>query len=199
MKIKIDLKKDALLVVDLQNDFITGSLAVPGAEKILPVVRKYLDLFDDGDLIFFSKDHHPKNHSSFKEFGGPWPPHCIQGDVGANLHVVAHGYPGYIVTKGADPDKEAYSAFDDTGLAGLLKTNEVERLFVCGLATDYCVKATVMDALKYFDGEISVLADATASVDVNPGDGIKAIMAMLRKGVHVVTYEDFETSEKDIE
>jgi nicotinamidase-related amidase len=177
----IERKTDAILVVDLQNDFITGSLAVPGAEDILPALRKWIDRFD---LIFLSRDMHPPDHSSFIEQEGPWPPHCIAGNSGSDLHVVLDGIKASVVDKGTEVDKDAYSAFEGTGpsLADRLKLFGIKRLFVCGLATDYCVKATVLDALEQFDGEVYILLDAIAAVDVKDGDGQAAIDEMVAKG-----------------
>jgi nicotinamidase/pyrazinamidase len=175
----IDRKTDAILVVDLQNDFITGSLAVPGAEDILTNVRKWAERFD---FRFMSIDWHPEDHSSFKEQGGPWPPHCVADTEGAYLHSILDGIGFIKVSKGMDKDKEQYSAFDGTNIASLLPKLKIERLFICGLATDYCVKATVLDALEQFDGEVYILLDAIAAVDVNPGDGMAAITEMTLAG-----------------
>ncbi len=182
----IDPRTDAILVVDLQNDFITGSLAVPGAEDILPTVRKWVDRFDH---IILSKDMHPPNHSSFIEQEGPWPAHCIAGNFGSDLHVVLDGLRVNVVEKGTEVDKDAYSAFEGTNfnLVERLKMFGIKRLFVCGLATDYCVKATVMDALEQFDGEVFLLLDAIAAVDVTPGDGMAAIAEMTLAGAKVAT------------
>jgi nicotinamidase-related amidase len=175
----IDSKTDAILVVDLQNDFITGSLAVPGAEDILPAVKKWADRFA---LRVFSKDMHPENHSSFVDQEGPWPPHCVVGTFGSELHESVSEIGGSIIHKGEEVDKDAYSAFEGTGLATYLKAFNVKRLFICGLATDYCVKATVLDALEQFDGEVYVLLDAIAAVNINVGDADAAIVEMTIKG-----------------
>ena len=175
----INLKTDAILVVDLQNDFITGSLAVPGAEDMLPALKKWVDRFA---VRFASRDWHPEDHSSFEEQGGPWPPHCVEDTEGAHMHSILDGIGFLQVGKGMDKDKEQYSAFDGTNLASLLGKLGIERLFVCGLATDYCVKATVLDALEQFDGEVYILLDAIAAVNVHDGDGMAAIAEMTLKG-----------------
>ena len=180
----IDPRTDAILVVDLQNDFITGSLAVPGAEDILSTVRKWVDRFN---FRFFSKDMHPADHSSFVEQGGPWPPHCVEDTEGSNLHASLADIAVLKILKGLDKDKEQYSAFDGTRLGIGLKQLGIKRLFVCGLATDYCVKATVLDALEQFDGEVYVLLDAIAAVDVNEGDGTAAIAEMTLAGAKTAT------------
>jgi len=182
----INKETDAILVVDLQNDFITGSLAVPGAEDILPDVIEYVERFDQR---FFSADFHPEDHSSFVEQGGPWPSHCVAGTDGSSFHKMLGPYVGQLILKGTDPKFDAYSAFSGTNLAEQLKDKGIERLFICGLATDYCVKATVLDACALFNGEVFVLLDAIAAVDVNPGDGATAIQEMTDAGATpVVTF-----------
>ena len=179
----INKETDAILVVDLQNDFIDGSLAVPGAISILPKVEEYVKMFDHR---FFSADFHPFNHSSFREQGGPWPPHCIAGQNGSSFHKILYPFVATIIKKGTEVDKDAYSAFDGTDLADQLHELGIKRLFVCGLATDYCVKATVIDACQQFNGEVFVLLDAIAAVDINPGDGLAAIQEMTGNGAQMV-------------
>jgi nicotinamidase/pyrazinamidase len=176
---KIDKETDAILVVDLQNDFITGSLAVPGAEDILPKVIEYVEQFSHR---FFSADFHSEDHSSFVEQDGPWPPHCIAGTNGSSFHKVLGPYVGQLILKGTNPKFDAYSAFSGTDLAEQLKDKGIKRLFVCGLATDYCVKASALDARVLFDGDVFVLTDAIAAVNVNEGDGDAAIAEMLMEG-----------------
>jgi nicotinamidase/pyrazinamidase len=175
----INKKTDAILVVDLQNDFITGSLAVPGAEDIIEKVRYYVEKFS---YRFFSKDYHPADHSSFAEQGGPWPPHCVEGTEGAKIHERLADLAINEIPKGMDRDKEQYSAFDGTGMAKGLEQLGIERLFICGLATDYCVKATVLDALQQFNGEVFIYVDAIAAVNVKDGDGHAAIQEMVDAG-----------------
>ena len=187
--IRICEETDALLIVDLQNDFITGSLAVPGAEGILQKVKEYTEKFL---CRFASRDWHPEDHSSFVENGGPWPAHCIAGTEGSELHSILDDHWFIQIYKGLDKNKEQYSAFDGTNIAELLKRFKIKRLFVCGLATDYCVKATVLDALKQFEGAVFLLADATTAVNVNQGDGVRAVMEMLKKGAIGITIEDIE-------
>ena len=176
---KIDKETDAILVVDLQNDFITGSLAVPGAEDILPNVIGYVEQFAHR---FFSADFHSEDHSSFVEQGGPWPPHCVAGTDGSSFHKMLGPYVGNLILKGTDQKFDAYSAFSGTDLTEQLKDKGIKRLFVCGLATDYCVRASVLDARALFDGEVFVLTDAIAAVNVKEGDGDAAIAEMLAVG-----------------
>ena len=175
----INKETDAILVVDLQNDFIDGTLAVPGAFNILPNVVKYVEKFDHR---FFSADFHPVNHSSFKQQGGPWPPHCIAGTNGSSFHKILYPFVATIIKKGTEVEKDAYSAFDGTDLAKQLEEKGIKRLFVCGLATDYCVKATVLDACQMFNGEVIVLVDAIAAVNINVGDELAAIQEMINAG-----------------
>lgn len=175
----INKETDAILVVDLQNDFVDGSLAVPGAINILPRVKEYVEKFDHR---FFSADFHPVNHSSFKQQGGPWPPHCIAGHHGSSFHKILYPFVATIIKKGTEVDKDAYSAFDGTDLLKQLEEKGIKRLFICGLATDYCVKATVIDACQQFKGEVFLLIDAIAAVNINTGDDLAAIQEMTGNG-----------------
>lgn len=184
--IEVNEAKDVLLVVDVQNDFIDGSLAVPNGAEVVPVINKYMEKLK---RRIFSKDMHPANHSSFAEQGGPWPPHCVAGTRGAELHKDLDIDPRgvMIVEKGKEVDKDAYSAFDGTGLDMILP-GMVERLYICGLATDYCVKASVMDALK-LNIPVFLMIDAIRGVEVNPGDTENAIREMEAAGATLVTVE----------
>jgi len=189
--IMVDItEKDFLLVVDMQNDFINGSLAVPGAASIIPVINTYLEKIQ---RRAFSKDMHPKNHSSFKAQGGQWPQHCVVGTQGSELHKSLDIDPKavMVVRKGTEADRDAYSAFDGTGLDMVLPSmlSGVKRIFVCGLATDYCVKATVLDAIK-LGIKVYVLKDAIKAVNVKPGDGDKAIKEMEDAGAIFITLAD---------
>lgn len=174
---------DALLVVDVQQDFVTGSLAVPRGEEVIAPLNAYIAAFEAQRLpIFMSRDWHPANHCSFKEFGGPWPPHCVQDTPGADwangLKVVADSH---IISKATEPAVDAYSAFSGTALLTLLRQAGVTRLFVGGLATDYCVLQSVLSArANGFD--VVVLADAIRGVNVHPGDETHAIREMLAHG-----------------
>ena len=175
--ISINSNTDLLLIVDMQDDFITGSLAVTGAAEIVPIINQYIKKFSWKVL---SKDMHPEGHCSFVEQGGPWPIHCPADGEGSKLHAdldideraVTHK-SSVTVHKGTEPDKDAYSAFDGTHLIDIMESWGITRVFICGLATDYCVKATVLDALN-LDFLVYLLADAIRAVNIKPGDGIAA-------------------------
>ena len=185
--ISIDKDKDALIIVDLQNDFCPGgALAVLDGDLIVPVVNELINRFSK---VFATQDWHPPNHISFKEQGGIWPPHCVAGTVGAKLHPGLKIQGEIRIRKGADPAKEAYSGFQGTDLAERLREAYIRRVFVCGLATDYCVKATAIDALKNgFD--LVVLEDAVKGVEVNPGDSEAAFDEMRRAGAIIANSDE---------
>ncbi len=180
---------DALLIVDVQNDFLPGgALAVPAGDRVIAPLNHSIDLFRRKGLpIFATRDWHPPGHCSFQAQGGPWPAHCIAGSAGAafapqlDLPADAH-----IVSKATRPDKDAYSGFEDTDLADRLRATGVRRLFVGGLATDYCVLNTVKDAVQA-GFEVWVLEDAIAAVDVQPGDGARALATMQQAGARFVS------------
>jgi nicotinamidase/pyrazinamidase len=182
---------DALVVVDVQIDFLPGgALAVPDGDAVIPVLNRYIDLFTAAGLpVFATRDWHPEGHCSFAAQGGPWPPHCIHGTEGARIAGGLHlpkGVP--VISKGTDPDKDAYSGFQGTDLGDRLRREGVRRLFVGGLATDYCVLNTVKDAL----GEgfsVCLAVDAIRAVDAHTGDGRQAEATMARAGAVPVTLE----------
>jgi len=188
-------KKTALLIVDVQNDFCPGgALAVPGGDRVVPVLNNYIRIFQDKTApIVATRDWHPRDHCSFKPFGGIWPPHCIRETSGAAFHAgLRLSKEATVISKGTDPKVEAYSGFQQTTLAEWLRARKVETVFVGGLATDYCVKSTVLDALKA--GFITVyLADASRGVNVNPEDSQLAEEEMLKAGAKKATLDDFET------
>ncbi|MGH7311886.1 MAG: nicotinamidase [Candidatus Rokuibacteriota bacterium] len=197
MTFTIDPARDALVIVDVQNDFCPGgALAVPEGDRVVPVLNRYAERFArQGVPIFASRDWHPVLTRHFKAYGGAWPPHCVQGTPGAEFHPGLTLPPGTeIVSKGMDPDEDAYSCFqaetaDGMPFAAALGEHGTGRLFVGGLATDYCVKATVLDALK--EGfEVVLLEDAAAAVDVAPGDGARALGAMKEAGARLTRLED---------
>jgi nicotinamidase/pyrazinamidase len=182
---------DALLVVDVQNDFLPGGrLAVPAGDEVVPVLNQYLALWRGHGLpVFASRDWHPPDHASFHARGGPWPPHCLAESEGAAFPPDLALPPSAVVVSKADrPDLEAYSAFEGTDLDARLGAAGVRRLFVGGLATDYCVRATVRDALARGYATV-VLADAVRAVDVRPGDGEAALDEMSRLGAVLVRRE----------
>ncbi len=183
MKLGLD-KGTALIVVDVQNDFIPGgALPVSDGHKVVPILNQYIrEFLGHGAPIFYSRDWHPKNHISFRKRGGPWPPHCVQNTKGAQFHpdlLVAKGAP--IISKATDPDIENYSDFQGTQLASTLCKMGVRKVLVGGLATDYCVKHTVLDALKA-GFTAYVLTDACRGVEVNRGDSKKALEEMVANG-----------------
>jgi nicotinamidase-related amidase len=185
---------DALIVVDVQNDFLPGGrLAVPGGDAVVPVVNRYADLFASRRLpVFATRDWHPSAHCSFRAHGGPWPPHCVAGSPGASfaadLRLPEHAV---VVSKGADAGQDAYSGFEGTDLDARLKAAGVRRVFVGGLATDYCVLNTVRDAIRH-GYETFLLTDAIRAVDVAPGDGRQAEAEMARLGARPVSIETLD-------
>jgi nicotinamidase/pyrazinamidase len=179
----------ALIVVDMQNDFCPGgALPVKHGDAIIPKLNTLIELFDElGLLVVFTRDWHPKNHISFRKQSGPWPPHGIQNTEGAKFHSkLLLPTRAMIVSKGADPTKEAYSGFQGTQLEQKLRENHVKTLFVGGLATDYCVKNTVIDARKS-DFEVKVITDCVRGVNVKPTDSASAFKAMELAGAEKTT------------
>src|SRR6266511_3443344 len=183
----------ALLVIDVQNDFCPGgSLAVAGGDEVVPALNRHIEAFQAAERpIIATRDWHPRQTVHFKEFGGLWPVHCVQGSRGAEFHPDLRLPPGaVVVSAGTGPDEQGYSAFEgqaDDGrhLHGLLADQAVKRLYVGGLATDYCVKESVLDALKS-GFEVVVLEDSVRAVNVQPGDDERAIQAMKAAGATVV-------------
>jgi len=194
--LKEDIKlgnKDALIIVDVQNDFIPGgALPVPAGDQVIPVLNEYIKLFKKaGAGVFATRDWHPPNHVSFKTYGGPWPPHCIQQSEGAKFHPdLKLPADSPIISKAMDPSKESYSGFDETELDAKLRTQSVKRVFVGGLATDYCVKNTVLDAIK-LGFKTVLLLDAVQGINAKPGDAEKAVDEMSLKGAEKITLSDF--------
>lgn len=175
---------DALIVVDVQNDFLPGgSLAVPDGDGVVAPLNALIETFETRGLpIFATRDWHPQNHCSFHARGGPWPPHCIAETPGAQFAAgLRLPASAIIVSKATTPDKDAYSGFGNTELDVLLRKADVQRLFIGGLATDYCVLNTVRDALS-LGYEVMLVSDAVRAVDVEPGDGERAIDEMRELG-----------------
>jgi nicotinamidase/pyrazinamidase len=175
---------DALLIIDVQNDFCPGgALAVPEGDAIIPVLNQWITEANAKQVpVFASRDWHHRNHVSFQNRGGPWPPHCIQGTSGAAFHPDLKLPPDVeIVSKAEDPDRDSYSAFGGTDLAERLREANVKTLWIGGLAQDYCVRATALDAIqKGF--KVHLITDATRSVNVHPGDGQKALDEIRKAG-----------------
>jgi nicotinamidase/pyrazinamidase len=179
-------RKTALIVVDVQNDFCPGgALAVPEGDKVVLVLNRYIEKFTRaGAPVILTRDWHPADHVSFREQGGPWPPHCVQNTEGAKFHPQLTIPPeAEIISKADNPKVEAYSFFQQTDidLAGKLRERGIFRLLVGGLATDYCVRATVLDALER-GFETYLLENASRGVNVNPNDSRSAIKEMLSRG-----------------
>ena len=195
----IDPSRDALVIVDIQNDFCPGgALGVSDGDLVVPVLNRYAEHFAArGAAIFASRDWHPARTKHFKAYGGVWPPHCVQGTRGAELHPGLRLPAGTtIVSKGMDPETDAYSCFqaaaeDGTPFAAALAERGIQRLFVGGLATDYCVRSTALDALKE-SFEVVVLADASRPVDLNAGDGDRALEEMRAAGARVMRLDSIE-------
>ena len=175
---------DALLIADIQNDFLPGgALGIKGGDEIVPILRGYIDRFRSRGLpIVLSQDWHPSNHCSFREQGGPWPIHCVAESTGA-LPPPSFFIPekAIIIRKATLPDKEAYSAFQDTPLHEHLQAAGIGRLFIGGLATDYCVLHTVEDARR-LGYHVCLLTDAIRAVNASREDGRKAEETMIRMG-----------------
>lgn len=184
--------RDALLVVDVQNDFLReGSLAVAGGDEVVPVLNRYIALFTGLHLpVYATRDWHPANHCSFKPYGGIWPPHCIAGSRGAKFPAALQlPRDTVIISKATSAEKEAYSGFEGTDLAERLRAAGVERVFIGGLTTDYCVLTSITDAIrKGFDAVF--LVDAIRAVNVHPGDGAAAVAEMRRQGAQSIVIAD---------
>ena len=179
---------DALIVIDVQNDFLPGgALAVPHGDEVIPVLNRYIAEFEQQKLpIFATRDWHPPNHCSFRQQGGPWPVHCVVGSKGAefpsSLQLLSSAI---IISKPSTPDKETYSGFEGTGLEQQLRRASVAHLYIGGLATDYCVLNTVKDALR-LGFKVKLLRKAIRAVNVNPMDGQKAEEEMAQLGALLV-------------
>lgn len=188
---KIDRETDALIVVDMQNDFADpkGALYVEGGWRLMAPINNLLPQFD---TVAFTQDWHPINHSSFGYNGGPWPQHCVQGSWGAQIiHELNTDYAHLIIRKGTDRDADSYSAFrgnpnskgqrKETGLAGFLFDRRIKKTYIVGLARDYCVKWTALDA-----GGLNphVIWDLTKAV--NPADDDAVRQELLGNFVKIV-------------
>lgn len=208
------MTRATLLLVDIQNDFIPGgALPAKGGDEVVPIANRLSPHFD---LVVATQDWHPQNHLSFAsnhpgrspgeiiELSGLeqvlWPDHCVQGSEGAKFHPdLATDRIDHVVRKGEDPEIDSYSGFFDnghlkaTGLEKYLRSREVNRVYICGLATDYCVKYTAVDAAELgFD--TTVITDACRGVELEPGDIDEAFEEMKRAGVKLATSEDLERS-----
>jgi nicotinamidase/pyrazinamidase len=182
-------QNSALLVVDVQNDFCPGgALGIQAGDRVIPVVNKLMPLFP---LVLATQDWHPANHCSFLEQGGIWPPHCVQNTKGAELHPSLDRQEiDRFFFKAFTVDKDAYSGFEgfdeeERSLNAVLHEQQMKKLYIAGLATDYCVKATALDALK--NGyEVYVILDAVQAVNVNEKDGEQALAEIASKGGQLI-------------
>lgn len=191
---------DALLIVDFQNDFTPGgALEVKGGDEIGPALNAIADRFD---LVVATRDWHPPDHGSFAgvevdperweglDPPGIWPPHCVQGTPGAELHSsLDRGKVDVVVDKAQDPHTQGYSSFHGGNLAEILQERGVDHVWIGGLATDYCVKNTVLDARRLGLG-VTVIEDAVRGIDVQPGDSARALDEMRRAGADLTTSEE---------
>lgn len=188
-------RRSALLVVDVQVDFCPGgALPVPDGDQVVQPLNRYLELFSQRSApIFASRDWHPEKSEHFREQGGVWPPHCVQGSEGAQFH------PGLRLPKGTTVISKGIAAWDNgysalqgvtengTPFTMLLRRMKLDRLYVGGLATDYCVKASVLEALK--EGfAVTLLTDAIRGVELEPGDSDRALQAMIEAGAQQATF-----------
>lgn len=189
--------KRALIVVDVQNDFCPGgTLAVPHGDEVVEPLNQLIDEFlEHGEPIYKSRDWHPSTTKHFAVYGGVWPVHCVQNTEGAEFHAALRNDPRInVISKGLG-DTNCYSAFDETDLLDQLHQQNVEEVVVGGLATDYCVKSTVLDALK--NGfKVKALKNAMRSVDLQPGDGERAIEEMRDAGAQIVSTDYADNSSK---
>ncbi|MGQ0762485.1 MAG: nicotinamidase [Acidobacteriota bacterium] len=180
--------KKALIVVDVQNDFCPGgSLAVAHGDEVVAPLNKLIEEFlDRGEPVYKTRDWHPPKAKHFAAYGGIWPVHCVQNTPGAEFHPDLLDDPRVtVISKGFDESADGYSGFDGTQLAQSLRDEGVEEVWVGGLATDYCVKETVLGALK--EGfKVKALADAMRPVNVSPDDGRKALEEMSAAGAEII-------------
>ncbi|MBD3241841.1 MAG: bifunctional nicotinamidase/pyrazinamidase [Chitinivibrionales bacterium] len=185
----------ALLIVDVQNDFCPGgAVPVPQGDLVVPVMNNYIELFLSNRLpVFASRDWHPAQTEHFETGGGSWPPHCIQNTWGAQFHPdLEISDETTVVSKGMEAGSDGYSAFESVGgngkpLAELLSERDVDTLMVGGLATDYCVKASVLEALDH-GYEVYLQVDATRGVELHDGDVARALDEMHARGAKDITF-----------
>jgi len=183
--------KQALIVVDVQNDFCPGGkLAVAHGDEVVAPLNELIDEFlERGDPVYKSRDWHPPETKHFKAYGGTWPPHCVQNTKGAEFHPQLKDDPRIrVISKGLG-DTDCYSAFDETDLAAQLRDEGVKELLVGGLATDYCVKATVLAGLKQ-GFKVKALENAMRAVNLKPDDGERAIEEMRAAGAEIVATDN---------
>jgi nicotinamidase/pyrazinamidase len=183
----------ALIVVDIQNDFCPGgALAVPEGDEVVEVVNSLMSVFP---FVVATQDWHPTNHISFKEQGGIWPPHCIQNTHGAELHPALNQKAiNLYFHKAINASQDSYSGFEGIDANGrlledALKAEHIHTVYITGLATDYCVKETALDALKK-GFEVFLVTNAIRAVNVNKGDGEKALQELQQSGAYVINSDE---------
>jgi len=183
---------DALVVVDPQNDFLPGgTLAVSEGNRIFDPINRMMPLFS---YVVATRDWHPPHHKYFQKHGGPWPFHCLEHTEGAEFSPrLDASQIDDVISKGIDPETDGYSGFAGTDLVHRLRAHGIERVFVCGLATDYCVKATALEA-KEHGFQTIVLTDAIAAVNVKPEDERKALDELAAAGITFMTSEQLLTA-----
>jgi nicotinamidase/pyrazinamidase len=187
--------KQALVVVDVQNDFCPGgTLAVAHGDEVVAPLNELIDEFlERGDPVYKSRDWHPPQTKHFQAYGGTWPVHCVQNTPGAEFHPQLKDDPRIrVISKGLG-DTDCYSAFDETDLATQLRDQGVKELIVGGLATDYCVKETVLAGIK--EGfKVKAVENAMRAVELKPGDGERAIQEMRAAGAEIVNTDNTDLS-----
>jgi nicotinamidase/pyrazinamidase len=189
-------ENSVLLIVDVQNDFCPGgTLPVPAGDEVVPVLNRYIERFrKEGLPIIATRDWHPEKTSHFKAFGGIWPVHCVQGSEGAQFHpALMLPDDAIIISKGMDPTRDDYSALhgaDSSGtpLPQVLKKLGIQRIYIGGLTTDYCVKESTLEGLRQ-GFAVTVLTDAVRGVDLKPGDSEKALAEIKAAGAETTTFE----------
>jgi nicotinamidase/pyrazinamidase len=176
---------DGLIVVDVQQDFCAGgALAVPDGDAVVEPINRLMEEFQ---FVVATRDWHPPDHASFVEQGGPWPPHCVQGTPGAELHPGLHAERiNAVVDAGYRPELEGYSGFEETELEHLLRERGVDTVHVAGLALDYCVRATSLDAREKGFGVV-LHPDATRAINAQPGDAERALEELRQAGVQITS------------
>jgi nicotinamidase/pyrazinamidase len=188
-------RHDALIIVDLQNDFLPGgALGVPDGDAVIAPLNACIAKFSQaGAPIFATRDWHPADHCSFRARGGPWPPHCIADTRGAAFAAkLMLPKDVIVISKASSADADAYSGFDHTELATQLAARGCRRAFIAGLATDYCVRATALDAMRA-GLQTVVLEDGVRAVNVKPTDGESALAELQAQGARLARSAELRT------